>query len=75
MGQRRKRQRIICNFQETAGDILTAVSLHVQRKKMMWFFEKMEIFLLTWYNIRVVENDLKGRRYKCLNFVQTVEKK
>ena len=75
MGQRRKRQRIICDFKETAGDILTAVSLDVQRKKMMWFFEKMEIFLLTWYNIRVVENDLKGRRYKCLNFVQTVEKK
>ena len=75
MGQRRKQQRIICNFQETAWDILTAVSLDVQRKKMMWFFEKMEIFLLTWYNIRVVENDLKGRRYKCLNFVQTVEKK
>jgi len=55
--------------------MITAVSLYVQRKKMMCFFEKMEIFLLTWYNIRVVENDLKGRRYKCLNFVQTVEKK
>jgi len=55
--------------------MITAVSLYVQRKKMMCFFEKMEIFLLTWYNIRVVENDLKGRRYKCLNFVQTVERK
>ena len=30
--------------------MITAVSLYVQRKKMMCFFEKMENFLLTWYN-------------------------